>query len=136
MREVIKYEAFDGVLFDTKALCEKHEVNHILFNPHRIKFYSLNGKKIKGPSESVLIDANRFIAWDAEALATYQAYCSLYGLSIPESPTCVGYPLHYVFNSGWVCIEDTIEQLYQEIENFSDEYEENEEDHHNLADCG
>ena len=136
MKEVIKYEAFDGKLFDIKENCEEYETNHPLFNPQSIKFYSLNGKKIKNPSESVFIDANRFIAFNEKALVAYQNYCARLGLCVPEFPKLYcKYPLHYMFGAaGWYCIEDVIDQCYADMETgFQDEYEENEEDRHNLV---
>lgn len=141
MREVLKYEAFDGVLFDTKLECEEYEKNHVFLNPNEIKFYSLNGKKIKGPCESVFIDANRFVVFNEEALTTFIEFRRRLKLKAPELPTMeedVDYPLHYVFkNNDWLCYEDFIAILKDDmLHEFTSEYEENEEDRHNLADNG
>ena len=45
---------------------------------------------------------------------------------------------HYLFvNNRWECLEDKIFDYQLEIENgFLDEYEDNEEDRHNLVDKG
>ena len=139
MREIVRYEALDGKLFDDKDACQEYEKDHPFLNPKAIKFYSINGKKIKDPSESVFIDSNRFIVFNESALLTYQEYCQRFGLKAPHVPTMsVTYPLHYAFkNNSWNCYEELIAIIESEMdEDFTSEYEDNEEDRHNLADCG
>ena len=135
MREIIKYEALDGKLFDYKEECEDYESNHPFFNPKAIKFYSMNGKKIKDPNESVFLDCNQFIAFTKEALLTYIKYRERLGLKTPTLPNMpVLYPLHYIFRDGvWQCYEEIIASFTYGIKHdFENEYEENEEDYHNL----
>ena len=135
MRELIKYEALDGKLFDYKEECEDYERNHPFFNPKAIKFYSMNGKKIKDPNESVFLDCNQFIAFTKEALLTYIEYRERLGLKTPTLPSMpVPYPLHYIFRDGvWQCYEDIIAFFtYGLKHDFENEYEENEEEYHNL----
>ena len=50
MREITKYEAFDGRLFNNEQDCNEYEASHPFLNPKAIKFYSMNGKKIKDPA--------------------------------------------------------------------------------------
>lgn len=135
MREIIKYEALDGKLFDYKEECEDYESNHPFFNPKAIKFYSMNGKKIKDPNESVFLDCNQFIAFTEEALLTYIKYRERLGLKTPTLPSMpVPYPLHYIFRDGvWQCYEDIIASFTYGLKyDFENEYEENEEEYHNL----
>ena len=139
MREVIKYEALDGKLFNTSEECSHYEENHPFLNPKEIKFYSMNGKKIKNPDESVFLDCNQFIVFSENALLTYMEYRKRFGLKTPELPTMpVMYPLHYVFKEGvWQCYEEMLALIeYNLVQQFENEYEENEEDYHNLVDCG
>ena len=139
MRETTKFEAIDGKLFDSREACLEYEKDHPFMNPKEIKFYSSNGKKIKDPNENVFIDSNLFIVYTEKALATYQEYCQKMRIKVPKEPQMpTPFPLHYVFrNSEWICIEGRIMELeYDRRTCFLDEYEENEEDLHNLVDCG
>ena len=139
MREIIRYEAFDGTYFDNREACEDYERNHILSQPEEIKFYSINGKKIKSPCESVFLDSSRFIAHTPEALRAYQDYCVFLGLKVPPEPIyLVPFPRHYMFSNGeWACLEAKILEAEHDIQYcFLDEYEDNEEDRHNLVDKG
>ena len=139
MRELTRYEAFDGKIFDLKEDCEVYEREHPFLNPNEIKFYSINGKKIKGPCESVFLDSNRFVVFSAKTFENYQTYCRHIGLRVPPEPShLIPFPHHYLFiNNHWECLEDKIFDYQLEIENgFLDEYEDNEEDRHNLVDKG
>lgn len=135
MREVIRYEAFDGAVFNTQEECEYYEKNHIFNDESRIIFYSFNNKKIKNPCEFVFIDSNRFQVFDEQALIAYQLYCDNLKIARPETSKYVTFPLHYVYeNNQWVCLEERIamDRLTISI-GYRDDYEENEEDRHNLA---
>ena len=135
MREIIKYEALDGKLFDSAEQCENYENNHPFFNPKAIKFYSMNGKKIKDPNESVFLDCNQIVVFNEETLLTYINYRQHWGLKTPSLPSIpVSYPRHYVFREGaWQCYEEMIALINYDIaREFENEYEENEEEYHNL----
>ena len=136
MREIIKYEALDGRIFMTREECEEYEIDHPFTNPKAIKFYSVNGKKIKDPDESVFLDSNQFVVFSEEALSVYQEYRLRFGLKAPALPSMpVPYPLHYSFkNNEWLCYEEAIAMLTFEMrQEFSMEYEDNDEDRHNLV---
>lgn len=137
MREIIRYEALDGKLFAFKEECIAYEKDHPFLNPKEIKFYSINGKKIKDPNENVFIDSNRFIAYTERGLNAYQEYCKRMGIKVPEEPQLpTPYPLHYMYTGiDWICIEGRMMELQYDLKTcFLDEYEDNEEDHHNLVD--
>ena len=135
MREVIRYEAFDGAVFNTQEECEYYEKNHIFRDESRIIFYSSNNKKIKNPCEFVFLDSNKFQVFDEQALIAYQLYCDNLKIARPESGRYAIFPLHYVYeNNQWVCLEERITMDSFTISNgYRDDYEENEEDRHNLA---
>lgn len=135
MREIIRYEAFDGVVFNTQEECEYYEKNHIFNDESRIIFYSFNNKKIKNPCEFVFIDSNRFQVFDEQALIAYQLYCDNLKIARPKSGKYATFPLHYVYeNNQWVCLEERIAMDRLTISTgYRDDYEENEEDRHNLA---
>lgn len=126
MKEIVRYEAFDGTFFHTKEECETYEENHPFRDERSITFYSVNGKKVANPCESVYLDSNRFIAYTEEALLLYQHYCEKMGIKIPTAPAlAVPYPLHYQFERGkWTCIEGRIAELQDSLTyNFLPEYE-------------
>ena len=137
MREITKYEAFDGRLFNNEQDCNDYEASHPFLNPKAIKFYSMNGKKIKDPDERVFIDNNRFIAYTKEGLTAYQDFCAHMGLKIPAEPRLpTPFPRHYIFEGNkWICIEGRINELEaNRATYFLDEYEEDsDEQRHNLA---
>ena len=139
MREitVTYYEAFDGKQFNIKEECEAYESNHPFFNPKAIKFYSMNGKKISDPCESVFIDSNRFRVFNEEALTCYQDFCRRMGMKVPPNPNIEQqWPFHYVFEDGrWHCVEHEAQYWINKLAvDFLPEYEDNEEDLHNLVD--
>lgn len=139
MREIVRYEALDGKLFASKEDCIAYEKDHPFLDPKEIKFYSENGKKIKDPNENVFLDSNRFIAFTERGLTAYQDYCRRMGIKVPEDPKLpTFFPRHYMYvGTEWICIEGRMVELEYDLQTgFLDEYEENEEDCHNLADCG
>lgn len=140
MRKIVRYEALDGRPFDNEEDCLKYEANHPFLNPKEIQFYSLRGKKIKSPCESVFIDSNRFVVYTPQALQTYQDYCERFHIKAPaDTQIPCPFPRHYIFvGNEWTCIQEQIRQLELDLDAFFlNEYEENEEDRHNLAaDCG
>lgn len=140
MRKIVKYEALDGKLFDNEEACATYEVNHPFLNPEEIQFYSLRGKQIKNPCESVFLDSNRFVVYTSDALKTYQEYCERFRIKAPEDTHLpCAYPRHYIFaGNEWMCIEEQILELECDLKTFFlNEYEDNEEERHNLVtDCG
>ena len=141
MREVKRYEALDGKLFFSETDCLDYEKGHPFLDSKEMEFYSLNGKRIKTPNESVFLDSNYLAIYSERALSYYQQYCERMNLRIPAWPDHelnIPFPWHYCFNNGgWVCIEEEIIKYSSMLSsNFSTEYEENEEDYHNLVDCG
>lgn len=141
MREVKRYEALDGKLFLSGTDCLDYEKDHPFLDSKEMEFYSLNGKRIKTPNESVFLDSNYLAIYSERALSYYQQYCERMNLRIPAWPDHelnISFPWHYCFNNGgWVCIEEEISKYNTMLDsNFNKEYEENEEDYHNLVDCG
>lgn len=141
MREVKRYEALDGKLFLSETDCLDYEKDHPFLDHKEMEFYSLNGKRIKTPNESVFLDSNYLAIYSERALSYYQQYCERMNLRIPAWPDHklqIPFPWHYCFNNGgWVCIEEEISKYNTMLNsNFNKEYEENEENYHNLVDCG
>ena len=141
MREVKRYEALDGKLFLSETDCLDYEKGHPFLDSKEMEFYSLNGKRIKTPNERVFLDSNYLAIYSERALSYYQQYCERMNLRIPAWPDHelnIPFPWHYCFNNGgWVCIEEVISKYNTMLDsNFNKEYEENEEDYHNLVDCG
>jgi hypothetical protein len=73
--------------------------------------------------------------FNEETLLTYINYRQHWGLRTPSLPSIpVPYPRHYVFREGaWQCYEEMIALINYDIaREFENEYEENEEEYHNL----
>jgi hypothetical protein len=123
----IIYKAFDGVMFDDKFECERHEFKNKYPQLDKIEFYDeLNYPIDKIDTDYAYDNVMKVIVHNTDEVVALQAFSSFYGYPAYEDITNVGTWIYSEFFDAFVVLESkevkvgSKIQLIKEMDGFED----------------